>query len=378
MTLVGPVTAPSLTEINPTRTNTAIRQIIERLGQLDDATSSLVQDAIDAATKALAAAQQQNRIVNAGMMVCQDRATGATVDISSDQYALDGVRAVLVSSGTLRCSQQASTTPGGSPNRFRGVVQVSDGTVDAGDVALLMFPVEGIDVADMQFGTANAAAFVFGLAVKLPAGTYALAFQNATSTRSYVVPFTIDAPEADTDQLITVNVPGDTSGTWSQAEGAIGISCRLILVCGSTYQTASTGAWQAGNYLSTSAQSNFMGTGSDTVEVADLRLHKGEDLPTWKCPEFEPTFDKCRRYFEIVPGLSGTGNATALGQGWPVHWKIARKCRTPTISAFYSSSNCAVTTTNIFPDQFTANAVSAGAGVLSWFSTVPITVSARL
>lgn len=237
----------------------------------------------------------RNRHLNPAMQICQDRATGATIVMSAGGYAFDGIVLTVTGGGALTCSQAVKTTPGGSPYRFRAAVSTADTSIAASDVYLVDFPIEGVDVADLMFGTAAAKSFVWRAVVNLPAGTYGLSFRNAASTRSYVTTFTVSAGEAGTDKLITVTVPGDTTGTWINDSSGVGITVRLTFAAGTTYQTATTGAWQAGNYLTTAAQTNAMASASNVFEVADIGLYAGAELPAWEMPSFADDLRRCRK-----------------------------------------------------------------------------------
>lgn len=285
----------------------------------------------------------RNRHLNPAFQVCQDRATGATVVMTSGGYVMDGVTVSVVGGGALTCSQALKRSPGGSPYRARFTVSTADASIAAGEYALVEMPIEGVDVADLQFGTAAARAFVWRGVITAPAGVYHLAFRNAAFTRSYVVPVVVAAGEANTDKLVTVTVPGDTTGTWiSDASGA-GIWVSLTLAAGSTFHAPAANAWLAGNYIATSAQSNGMSSTSNVFEVADIGLYAGTELPAWEMPAYAEDFRKCQRYYETGQhkfwGYAGAGWAI----GATAAYKVTKRVSSPAIAlsdAFIS--NCTV------------------------------------
>jgi len=247
----------------------------------------------------------RNRHLNAGFSICQDRALGATVAMSASGYVMDGVAVDVAGGGVLTCSQVAKTTPGGSPHRLRAAVTTADASIVAGDLYGVKLPIEGVDVADLMFGSASALSFVWRGVVNLPAGTYGLAFRNGAGDRSYVTTFTVAAGEAGTDKSLTVTVAGDTAGTWIKDASGVGIWVEITFAAGSTYQTATTGAWAAGDYRTTSAQTNAMASTSNVFEIADVGLYAGSVVPSWDYPRFDEEFRKCCRYF-----WTGTGSET--------------------------------------------------------------------
>jgi hypothetical protein len=267
-------------------------------------------------------ASKRNRIVNSAIQVCQDRATGASIVFNAGTgYAFDGVYIATVGGGALTVQQVLKTSPGGSPYRVRCNASTADAAIAAGDTYSVAFPIEGIDVADLMFGTANAKSFTWRGVVNLPAGTYGLSFRNAAGTRSYVTMFTITTGGVDT--LITATVPGDTSGTWIADSSGIGIWAHICFACGATWQTATAGAWAAGNFLATAAQTNGMATVNAIFEVCDIGLYEGTELPAWDRPDFSDDLRKCQRYYQAftvsLRGYAGFGGEElGVGFAYPV------------------------------------------------------------
>lgn len=217
---------------------------------------------------------RRNRVVNGDMRVSQEN--GTTAGTTNGRYPVDQwAQYFVTSAGTLTVEQVASVTPAGSPNRIRGTVTGSDGTLAAGEYWTLSQNLEGSNVADFQYGGAAAKASVLRFGFKGPAGTYAVHIGNSAADRSFVALFTIAGGEANTDTVQTIAIPGDTTGTWLTADGVIGITLEIVLACGTTFQGAA--GWQSGNILGTSAVSNGMATGSAVFELFDVGLKLDPD-----------------------------------------------------------------------------------------------------
>ncbi len=272
---------------------------------LDDADAAAVRTTLGLQNQAIT----RNRHLNPGFQICHDRATGDVVAVgpNSQAYAFDGILVTVAGTGVLASGQVLKTTPGGSPYRSRTTVSTVDSAIAAGDTYSLSFPIEGIDVADLMFGTASAKSFTWRGIVNAPAGTYGLSFSNHGGTRSYVTTFTIAAGQAGTDVLVTATVPGDTAGTWVQDYTGTGIVARICLASGTTWQTATPNAWTAGNLLTTSAQSNGMSSTSNVFEVADIGLYLGTAMPTWELPEFSAEHRRCQRQYTVMSNLAMLG-----------------------------------------------------------------------
>ncbi|MEE9983653.1 hypothetical protein [Agrobacterium pusense] len=267
----------------------------------DKPVSDAQQQAIDAVLLAAAnststKASKGNRHLNPAFQICQDRASG-TVDVSSAQYVMDGVHLNSTGGGVLRAGQVASDSPGGSPYRFRATVLTADAAYGTVDYYGVVFPIEGINVADLKFGTADAIPFVWRGVVKLPQGNYGLSFTNYGTTRSYVKMFTVTAAEANKDKLITAIVPGCKNGTWLRDSSGIGIAARITIASGSSFIASQEGEWVNGNFVAMASLSPFMATVGNVLEVADIGLYAGIQLPEWELPNIGDVWRACMRYY---------------------------------------------------------------------------------
>lgn len=272
----------------------------------------------------------RNRHLNPAFQICQDRATEATVSMSATGYVMDGVLTIVYGGGVLSCSQVAKATPGGSPYRLRAAVSTTDEAINSTDAYDITIPIEGVDVADLQFGTISAKSFVWRGIVNLPTGTYGLSFTNGLGTRSYVTTITVAAGEAGTDKLVSVTIPGDTSGSWISDASGPGLIVRICIAAGTNYQTASSNSWQTGNLRTTAAQTNGMVSTSNVFEVADIGLYAGSELPTWEMPAYADDLRHALRYYGMVyfSAAESAGSMQAIGAGfYPVLPRV-----TPSVS----------------------------------------------
>jgi hypothetical protein len=297
----------------------------------------------------------RNRIINPAMQISQERGT-ALVDLTtSSVYSVDQWIAGLsvTPGGTLRVQQVASATPGGSPFRLRHTAQAADASIAAGDLYFIQQSIEGQMVADARFGTASARQIVirFGVRSSL-AGTFGVRLTNSAANRSYVTTITIAGGEINTDLVRTIVIPGDTSGTWLTDTG-IGFDLRITLAAGTTFQTTA-GSWQAGNFYTTSSQTNFMGTASATFELFDVGLYVDAlaigAAPAWELPAWDKDLLACQRYWEKsydygTAPAAATYSSVAAGpcqagglNGVVIHFSYVEKRILP-VYAIYNPSN---------------------------------------
>jgi hypothetical protein len=235
---------------------------------------------------------KKNYIINGAMMVSQEN--GGTVGTTVGYYPVDA----FVLSGTVTggsAQQVASVSPAGSPNRTRVTVTTPKTPVAAGDIFFLEHGIEGLRVADLNFGAATAKTVTLQFGVKAPAGTYGVVLLNKGSSRTYVSEYVIAAGEANTDIMRSLVIPGDTIGTWPK-DNTGSFYLRWGLMVGSTYQQAA-GTWGTTNAVGSPNQFNFMGTVGNVFELFDVGLYEGTVAPPFVVPDYASELAACRRYF---------------------------------------------------------------------------------
>jgi hypothetical protein len=172
--------------------------------------------------------------------------------------------------------------------------------------------IEGLNCADLEFGSASAATVTVSFWVRASVtGTYAVSLANSDINRSYVATYTINA--ANTWEQKSVTIAGDTSGTWLKTNG-IGIAVRFAVGGGSGVQTTA-GAWQAGNFFTTSACTNLTATSGATFYITGVQLERGSTATSFDFRPYGTELALCQRYYwktynqSAVPG-SASSSAT--------------------------------------------------------------------
>jgi hypothetical protein len=164
--------------------------------------------------------------------------------------------------------------------------------------------IEGFNMADLMWGTANAKTVTLSFWVRSSlTGTFAVALNNATTTdigsatvgRSYVSTFTVST--ADTWQQVSITVAGDTTGTWLTTNGA-GLSVVFSLGNASGYNTATTNAWQAGKFLQTSGSVSLATNANSTFYITGVQLEVGTQATSFEYRQYGTELQLCQRYFE--------------------------------------------------------------------------------
>jgi hypothetical protein len=250
----------------------------------------------------------KNRIINGGMTIDQ-RNAGASVTPTNGSYGLDrwSFNATAASKFTAQQNAGAVTPPAGFIN-YLGVTSSSAYSVTSGDIFSIFQPVEGLNVADLAWGTASAATVTLSFRVYSSlTGTFGGALRNSAANRAY--PFSYSIPVANTWTTISITIAGDTSGTWLTTNG-IGINLSFGLGGGSTY-SGTAGAWSsAGNYITATGAVSVVGTSGATFYITGVQLEVGSTATSFDVRDYGRELILCQRYFESTYEI-GTAPGTA-------------------------------------------------------------------
>ena len=284
----------------------------------------------------------KNRIIN-GAMVIDQRNAGASVSSTGSPYTLD--RWIAYDSQTNKYSVQqnaGSVTPPTGFTYYLGVTSNSSFSSGAGDYELLRQKIEGYNIADLGWGSANAKTVTLSFWVRSSlTGQFGGSFQNAANDRSYPFSYTISA--TNTWQQVSITIPGDTTGTWLTTNGT-GICVNFDLGSGSSSKGAS-GSWSGGNYYGATGDVAVTGTSGATWYITGLQLEVGTQATTFDYRSIGTELALCQRYyFKSIPLATPPGAAegpnlvvqpavtvTLLG-GWAAH-KVSMRAQ-PSITVY--------------------------------------------
>jgi hypothetical protein len=267
-----------------------------------------------------------NRIIN-GAMVIDQRNAGASVTPVTATYTLDRWQ-FLISQSSKFTTQQSSTAPTGFINSIL-VTSSSAYSVLAGDYFTVRQAIEGLNVADFAWGTANAVTVTLSFWVRSSlTGTFGGAISNNAGDRSY--PFTYTINSANTFEQKTVTIAGDTSGTWLTTNSR-GMMISFGFGVGTTF-SGTAGAWAATNYISATGATSVVGTNGATFYITGVQLEKGSTATSFDYRPYGTELMLCQRYFEIFSGGSGRSNSTS-SQTTQAQFVVTKRAA-PTIALF--------------------------------------------
>jgi hypothetical protein len=249
----------------------------------------------------------KNRIIN-GAMVIDQRNAGAASTSSISGYFLDRWHVTQSTTGKLIAQQNAgSVTPPTGFINYLGVTSQSAYSIAAGDYYRIYQPIEGLNMADLAWGTASAATVTLSFWVRSSlTGTFGGALQNNANNRSY--PFSYSISSANTWEQKTITIVGDTSGTWLTTNG-VGMYVFFGLGVGSTYN-GTAGSWAGANYMSATGATSVVGTNGATFYITGVQLEKGSTATSFDYRPYGTEFVLCQRYYQVVNTGSGSANST--------------------------------------------------------------------
>ena len=269
------------------------------------------------------ATAMKNRLINGAMVIDQRNSGSSLTPTSNGQYTIDRWNVGLSQSSKFTIQQNAgSITPPVGFTNYAGLTVASATSVGSGDYFRLGQIIEGYNVADLGWGTANAKTVTLSFWVYSSlTGTYGGALGNGASNRSY--PFTYSISQANTWTQISVTIPGDTTGTWYTNNG-IGITVNFGLGIGSTY-TATAGSWATGLYVSANGSTNWIGTTGATFYITGVQLEVGSVATGYEYRHYGLELMLCQRYFWKKVGQYSSGN-TMIGAGMMYNSTDPRCC----------------------------------------------------
>jgi len=247
----------------------------------------------------------KNRIIN-GAMVIDQRNAGASVT-PNGTYTLDRWYGDNSQTGKFTVQQNAGavTPPAGFIN-YLGVTSSSPGySLLTTDEFRIGQQIEGLNVADLAWGTASAATVTLTFWVRSSlTGAFGGALGNSANNRSY--PFTYTISVANTWEQKTVTIAGDTSGTWLTTNGK-GINVQFSLGCGSTY-SGTANIWAGAFYIQPTGSTSVVSTSGATFYVTGVQLEKAPQATAFDYRDYGNELRMCQRYFlkDLQDGSTAT------------------------------------------------------------------------
>jgi hypothetical protein len=236
----------------------------------------------------------RNRIINGDMRIDQRNAGASVTNTGATTFYLDRWNVLGTTSAGQFSIQQVTDAPAGFVNSAKITVTTVDSSLAADDRYVWMQRIEGYNVSDFGFGTANATTVTVSFWVKSSlTGTFGGALDNG-GTRSYPFSYTISA--TNTWEQKTVTIAGDTSGTWP-TNNSRAMQLIFSLGAGSDY-VGTVNTWAAATYFTVSGATNVLGTSAATWQITGVQLEAGSVATPFERRPYGTELALCYRYFE--------------------------------------------------------------------------------
>jgi len=235
-----------------------------------------------------------NRIINGDMRIDQ-RNAGASVT-PTNAFTLDRWLSVEETDGAISV-QQVTDAPSGFDNSAKITITTADASIGANQFTVFAQYIEGYNVSDCMWGTANAKTITLSFWVKCSAtGTFGAYIRNADNNYTYPYTYTISA--ANTWEYKTVTIAGPTAGTWNKTNGR-GMAVGWSLAAGSNL-VATAGSWAAVGYLGATGQTQLQETLNATWQITGVQLEVGSVATPFERRPFGTELSLCQRYYEVA------------------------------------------------------------------------------
>jgi hypothetical protein len=285
----------------------------------------------------------RNRIIN-GAMVIDQRNAGASVASNNNTIFPVDRFSYFTNGSATGTMQQSSTVPTGFSTSM--LYTITSGSASGSTTrAQLIQKIEGYNIADLGWGTANAKTVTLSFWVRSSlTGTFGGSIQNGNQDRSY--PYTYTISSANTWEQKSVTIAGDTSGTWFTTNGS-GMLVYWDMGCGSSLQ-GTAGAWTAGDFRGATGTTSVVATTGATWAFTGCQLEVGTQATSFEYRQYGTELALCQRYFEksaaqgvaitlanqtswIIPVFS-TSIANSINYG-NINFSVTKRA-SPTVSVY--------------------------------------------
>ena len=308
----------------------------------------------------------KNRIIN-GAMVIDQRNAGAEVNPAvANAYYVDRWFVSSSAASKFKIQQTPSATETGFATRvsagftnYLGLTSLSAYTVGAAESFSVRQRIEGLNVADLAWGTASAATVTLSFwAYSSLTGTFGGALKNSANDRSY--PFSYSIPVASTWTQISITIAGDTSGTWLTTNGT-GIQLIFSIGTGSTL-SGTAGAWAASNLSSATGAVSVVGTNAATWYVTGVQLEKGSTATSFDYRPYGTELALCQRYFYKSQNTTGSNIYPIVLQAYSTTAAFGKICDLPVTMRANPTSATTATSGTFTPSTALGGAAGAFTG----------------
>jgi len=282
----------------------------------------------------------RNRIIN-GSMVIDQRNNGSVVTTATGyQYPVDRWRSYDAITTGGWSVQRVADAPVGFTSSFRLTVTTAQTSFTSGELGVLCEqPIEGNNVSDLSFGTSSAKTITISFWVKSSiTGTFAFTvFNNNGASIDRTYPTTYAISSANTWEYKTIQIPGDTTGTWQTGTG-LGMYVAFEGY-GASDQFGTANTWNAGAKFLAPGIVNLFATNGATWQVTGVQLEAGSTATPFERRSYGQELQLCQRYFENINAFYRGSGSTSIATGFSWLTIPFKQPKRNTSYTLYSSSS---------------------------------------
>jgi hypothetical protein len=246
----------------------------------------------------------RNRIINGAMTIDQRNAGASVTPVNNSYSGVDRWKYFL--GAASKCTtQRLSASPPPNFTNYLNITSTSAYTVGSAEAFFITQIIEGFNVADLGWGTANAQPVTLSFWVQSSlTGTFGGAIVNEAQTRNWTFAYTITA--ANTWQQVSITLPGPTSGTWNLGTNSNAMYVAFTFAAGASAQGAPSTSWAtvtAGVFAPT-GQVSLVGTNGATWNITGVQLEEGTAASPFENRLYGQELALCQRYFQRTSGYN--------------------------------------------------------------------------
>jgi hypothetical protein len=283
----------------------------------------------------------KNRIINGAMVFAQRATTASNVGSSAyatlDRFLLD-TRINVSPTGSYTQAQSTDAPTGFNYSFSVTVTTAGNALTSAYGLNLAQF-IEGYNIADLAWGTANAKTITLSFWIKSSVtGSYGFGLISGSYDASYVGQYTVSS--ANTWEYKTVTIPGPTIGTWDSTNGR-GIQLKFSLGTGSGGVTATPNTWIVGEFVdasSSTASPTFWSTAGAVWKITGVQLEIGTSATPFERRLYNQELANCQRYYEqTVLGNMQIPNGSGSAMINPISFHVTKRT-SPTMATITAAT----------------------------------------
>jgi len=252
----------------------------------------------------------RNRIINGDMRIDQRNAGASYSQSTSTIYGLDRWSGDI-DTGTGRWDvQQVSDAPVGFSNSLKVTITTQESQPTSARHQIFQ-SIEGYNISDLGFGTANASPITVSFWVKTSVtGIHSL----NVSSGNYVYTTSYTVNSADTWEYKTITIPGATAGSWGNTNG-VGLFLEFT-IGGGTAEVVTANTWRADTTTKIVSGSVYLpATSGATWQITGVQLEAGSVATPFEHRQYGTELQLCQRYYTIFRCGTAYGRLLSVAVG---------------------------------------------------------------